>query len=230
MLGLLDPTYWIIIGPTILLALWAQFKVKSAYTVWSRHPNSRGMTGAEAAADMLIREGVTDVRIEMVDGWLSDHYDPENKVLRLSPENFNGRSVAAVGIACHEAGHALQHARGYAFLGLRSWLVPTASIGSWLSVPLIFLGFVITSMALVKVGIVLFGLVVLFQLVTLPVEFNASSRAKLALAHSMGMGSKDEVEGVNEVLDAAAMTYVAAALTALAHLLYYILVFTRSRD
>lgn len=229
MLGL-DPLYWMLIGPTILFALWAQFRVKSAYTRWSQEPNSRGMTGAEAAADMLVREGVTDVQIEMVDGWLSDHYDPTAKVLRLSPDNYNGRSIAAVGIACHEAGHALQHAHGYAFLGLRSLLVPTASIGSWLSFPLILLGFLLASTAMIKVGVVLFGLVVLFQLITLPVEFNASSRAKLALAHSMGMGGKDEVEGVNDVLDAAAMTYVAAALSALANLLYYVLILTRSSD
>lgn len=227
---LLDPTYWLIVGPTILIALWAQFRVKSAYARWSREPNSRGMSGAEAAADMLIREGVNDVRIEMVDGWLSDHYDPTAKVLRLSPANYNGRSVAAVGIACHEAGHALQHANGYAFLGLRSWLVPTASLGSWLSMPLILIGIIFSSLMMIKLGIVFFGLVVVFQLITLPVEFNASSRAKVALAHSMGMGSREEVEGVNDVLDAAAMTYVAAALSALAQLLYFILILNRSRD
>lgn len=224
---LLDPMYWLIVGPTIVLSIWAQYKVKSAYGKWSRRGNSRGMSGAQAAADMLAREGVTDVSIEMVDGFLSDHYDPSKKVLRLSPDVYRGTSVASVGIACHEAGHALQHANGYAFLGLRSMLVPTASLGSWMAFPLILIGFFFSSLMLIKIGIVFFGLVVLFQLITLPVEFNASSRAKAALQHNMVLSNADEIGGVNQVLDAAAMTYVAAALAAVAQLLYFILLANR---
>lgn len=224
---LMDPVYWLVVGPTIILAIWAQFRVKSAYARWSKFPNSRGMSGAEAAADMLIREGVTDVQIERVDGWLSDHYDPSAKVLRLSPDVYSGRSVAAVGIACHEAGHALQHAHGYAFLGFRTLMVPTASLGSWLAFPLILLGFFMSSLLMIKAGIVLFGAVVVFQLITLPVEFNASSRAKAALKHNMILSNGQEIEGVSQVLDAAAMTYVAAALSALAQLVYFILLANR---
>ncbi len=229
---LFDPLYLLIIIPTMLLSLWAQAKVKGAYSKWSKVQNKRGMSGADAAKDMLNREGVRDVRIEMVTGWLSDHYDPSSKVLRLSPEVFSGRSVASVGIACHEAGHALQHAHNYAFLGIRSMLVPAANIGSKLSWIIIFGGMLLGMMGLAKVGVVLFGFVVLFQLVTLPVEFNASSRAKKALVANGILGDKTEVDGVNNVLDAAAMTYVAATIAALGQLLYYALrVFgSNSRD
>jgi len=225
-----DPLYFILIGPTLLLALWAQYKVKSAFNHWSQEANASGMSGAEAAADMLIREGVNDVRIEEVEGWLSDHYDPREKVLRLSPDVYSGRSVAALGIACHEAGHALQHANGYAFLGLRSLLVPTASIGGWMAVPLFFVGLMLSSMMMMKIGVVLFGAVVVFQLITLPVEFNASSRAKLALQMNGVVRNHEEIEGVNQVLDAAALTYVAAALQSLAQLVYFILRMNSSRD
>lgn len=225
-----DPLYLILIGPTLLLALWAQYKVKSAFNHWSQEANASGMSGAEAAADMLIREGVSDVRIEEVEGWLSDHYDPREKVLRLSPDVYSGRSVAALGIACHEAGHALQHANGYAFLGLRSLLVPTASIGGWMAVPLFFVGLMLSSMMMMKIGVVLFGAVVVFQLITLPVEFNASSRAKLALQMNGVVRNHEEIDGVNQVLDAAALTYVAAALQSLAQLVYFIIRMNGSRD
>ena len=229
---LFDPLYLLIIIPTMLLSLWAQAKVKGAYSKWSKVQNKRGMSGADAAKDMLNREGIRDVRIEMITGWLSDHYDPSSKILRLSPEVFGGRSVASVGIACHEAGHALQHAHNYAFLGIRSMLVPAANIGSKLSWIIIFGGMLLGIMGLAKVGVVLFGFVVLFQLVTLPVEFNASSRAKKALVANGILGDKTEVDGVNNVLDAAAMTYVAATIAALGQLLYYALrVFgSNSRD
>ena len=230
MYPLFDPLYLLIIIPTMLLSLWAQSKVKGAYSKWSKVQNKRGMSGADAAKDMLTREGIRDVRIEMVSGWLSDHYDPSSKVLRLSPEVFNGRSVASVGIACHEAGHALQHAHNYAFLGIRSMLVPAANIGSKLSWVIIFGGMILGMMGLAKIGVVLFGFVVLFQLVTLPVEFNASSRAKKALIANGILSDNTEIAGVNNVLDAAAMTYVAATIAALGQLLYYaIRVFGGSR-
>lgn len=230
MYPLFDPLYLLIIIPTMLLSLWAQSKVKGAYSKWSKVQNKRGMSGADAAKDMLNREGIRDVRIEMVSGWLSDHYDPSSKVLRLSPEVFNGRSVASVGIACHEAGHALQHAHNYAFLGIRSMLVPAANIGSKLSWIIIFGGMILGMMGLAKIGVVLFGFVVLFQLITLPVEFNASSRAKKALVANGILSDNTEIAGVNNVLDAAAMTYVAATIAALGQLLYYaIRVFGGSR-
>ena len=223
MYPLFDPLYLIIIIPTILLSIWAQAKVKSAYTHWSKIQNRKGMRGADAARDMLNREGIYDVKIEIVNGWLSDHYDPTSKTLRLSPEVYNGRSIASVGIACHEAGHALQHAHNYAFLGLRSLLVPAANIGSKLSWIIIFAGILLNFMGLAKLGVVLFGFVVLFQLVTLPVEINASSRAKHALVFNGVLSDHTEIEGVNNVLDAAAMTYVAATIAALGQFVYYAL-------
>ena len=223
MLGFFDPLYLLIIGPTILLSIWAQSKVKGAYSKWSKVATKRGMRGADAARYMLSKEGINNVRIEMVDGWLSDHFDPASRVLRLSPQVFNGNSVASVGIACHEAGHALQHAEKYPFLGIRSALVPAANIGSKLSWIIIFAGMIIGFAGLAKLGVVLFGFVVLFQLVTLPVEFNASSRAKLALAHNGILSDNYEIEGVNSVLNAAAMTYVAATIAALAQMLYFAL-------
>ncbi len=223
LLWLLDANYWLFMGPTMLLALYAQIKVKSAYAHWSRVPVMSGMSGAQAAAELLRRAGIYDVRIEQVGGWLSDHYDPTSKTLRLSPGVYSGRSVAAVGIAAHEAGHALQHATAYVFLGLRSAIVPMASLGSGLSMTLVMIGVIFNTMAWLKVGIVLFSAVVIFQLVTLPVEFNASTRAKRALAEYGILSGPEEELGVRKVLGAAAMTYVAATLTAVAQLLYFIM-------
>ncbi|MHC4874064.1 MAG: zinc metallopeptidase, partial [Planctomycetota bacterium] len=219
--AMFDPLYWMLIGPTMLLALWAQMKVKSAFGKYSRIRNSSGMTGAQAAQEMLYREGVTDCTIEVTGGWLSDHYDPSSRTLRLSPEVYNNPSVSAVGIACHEAGHALQHAQSYGLLKLRSSLVPLASIGSWLAWPIIIAGMIFGMLGLAKIGIIVFSFTVIFQIVTLPVEFNASSRAKTALATTGIIQSHEEIEGVNKVLDAAAMTYVAATIAAVAQLLYY---------
>jgi hypothetical protein len=225
-----DPLYLIIVGPAILLAMWAQWKVKSAYGKYSRIGNHRGISGAEAAADMLSREGVLDCRIEQGQGMLSDHYDPREKVLRLSPQVYQGRSLAAVGIACHEAGHALQHATGYAALGIRNAIVPVASIGSQLAMPIIFGGLLLMwlgtalGQTVILAGIALFTGVVLFQLITLPVEFNASGRAKLALQRNGVLTSDDEINGVSQVLNAAAMTYIAAAIAAAAQLLYFLLI------
>ncbi len=221
--AMFDPLYWMLIGPTMLFAMWAQMKVKGAFSKYSKIRNSSGISGAEAARQMLCREGVTDCTIEMTQGWLSDHYDPTTRTLRLSPDVYNNSSVAAVGIACHEAGHALQHAQNYGFLGLRSSLVPLAGIGSWLAWPIIFLGMFINSMGLAQIGIIIFSFTVLFQIITLPVEINASSRAKVALATTGIINSHEEIEGVNKVLNAAAMTYVAATIAAVAQLLYFLL-------
>ena len=216
-----DPLYLIVIAPTMLLALWAQMKVKSAYGKWSKQAASSGLTGAQAAARMMESAGIRDVAVERVDGFLSDHYDPRNRKLRLSSGVYGSNSVAAVGIACHEAGHALQHANGYAPLALRSAIVPAASVGSWLAWPMIMLGMILHIQGLALLGVIAFSALVVFQLVTLPVEFDASNRAKqqirtLGIVHSDGEG-----RGVAAVLDAAAMTYVAATVTAMAQLLYF---------
>jgi len=223
--------YLVLTIPAMLLSLYAQWRVKSAFSQWSQRANQRGLTGAEAAADMLAREGVRDVRIERVDGFLSDHYDPRDKVLRLSSAVFDERSVAALGIACHEAGHALQHAHGYGPLGLRSKLVPLVNIGSRLAVPIIVGGMVLNMLGLAQLGIAVFGLTVLFQLVTLPVEFNASSRAKEALVRNGITTDPEEQRGVASVLGAAALTYVAATVAAIGQMLYYVMMISgRRRD
>jgi Zn-dependent membrane protease YugP len=223
MLGLFDPVYLMIVGPTILIALWAQFKVKGAYGKWSKIGAASRITGAQAAKMMLERAGIGDVRIEQGRGMLSDHYDPRVRMLRLSPLNFSGTSVAAVGVACHEAGHAIQHAKGYAPLALRNTLVPVASIGSYLAWPLIFIGMIMQWAGLATAGLIAFGALVAFQLITLPVEFDASRRAKEQIRSLGIVQSREEGKGVSAVLDAAAMTYVAATVTALAQLLYFAL-------
>ena len=222
---LFDPVYWMFIGPTILLALWAQMRVKAAFAKYSRVLTTRGYSGAEAAAEVMRSSGIHDVTIEPVGGSLSDHYDPRSKTLRLSREVYAGRSVAAVGVAAHEAGHAIQHARNYAPLGLRSVMVPMAGFGSNLAMPLIFIGFLLRSVGMIQIGIILFAAIVLFQLVTLPVEFNASTRARAALADTGIIADQREMAGVSSVLGAAAWTYVAAALSAVMTLLYFLLRF-----
>jgi len=239
-----DPLYIIMMLPAMLLAIWAETRVKSAYHKYSRIGNSAGMTGADAAARMLGAMGMNivstagsapkfknAVAIEMGSGMLSDHYDPRTHTLRLSPDVYRGRSLAAVGIACHEAGHALQHAGNYAPLSLRTAIVPTAQFGSWLGLPLILLGFLLKSALLIKFGVLLFLAIVVFQLITLPVEFNASRRAKQALADMGIVVGRQEQAGVAAVLDAAAWTYVAAAVSAVLTLLYYLmLIFGGSRE
>ena len=227
-----DPLYLAIVIPGVLLGLWASFKVRRAFSRWSRVAVRSGMSGAEAAAVMLRASGAGDVRIERSRlGGLSDHYDPRDKVLRLSADVFSGRSLASVAVAAHEAGHALQDAQGYAPLGLRTAAVPIASIGSKMSWILILagmmLGYFTRDPALLQWttyllwgGVIGFGLVVGFQIITLPVEFNASVRARDRLV-TLGLVTRDEVAGVKAVLDAAALTYVAAAVTGLLTLLYY---------
>jgi Zn-dependent membrane protease YugP len=218
-----DPVYFIFMAPAMLLALYAQLKVKSAYARMSRVPSARGLSGAEAAVRILHSAGIQDVKVEQTQGWLSDHYDPKSKVLRLSPEVYQGRSLASVGIAAHEAGHALQHAVNYGPLTLRSAIVPVAGIGSWLAWPMIMIGFFMGAMNLVTLGILLFSVLVIFQIITLPVEFNASSRAKVVLASTGIVADQKELQGVASVLNAAALTYVAATITAIAQLLYFLL-------
>jgi Zn-dependent membrane protease YugP len=221
MFGFIDPLYLMIVGPTMLLALWAQMRVKSAFGKWSQVAASSRMTGAQAAQRMLQSAGLGNVGIEPAHGFLSDHYDPRVRKLRLSANVYEGRSVAAMGIACHEAGHALQHAKGYAPLQFRTAIVPVASIGSWLAWPLIMIGLMLQSSNLAVAGIVLFAGVVLFQMVTLPVEFDASNRAKEQLRSLGIIQSNQEAGGVAAVLNAAALTYVAATVAAIAQLLYF---------
>jgi uncharacterized protein len=217
-----DPLYLIMIMPALLLSIYAQIKIKSTYSRFSQVPTARGVTGAQAAQMILKAAGIHDVAVEVTRGNLTDHYDPRGKVLRLSEEVYAGRSVASVGVAAHEAGHAIQDARGYAPMKLRGSLVPVTSLGSNLAWPLLLIGFILHQQTLLMAGILFFSLAVLFQIVTLPVEFNASSRALAALPAS-GILSEHEVNGARKVLTAAALTYVAAASAAILQLLYFIL-------
>jgi Zn-dependent membrane protease YugP len=221
MWGWFDPMYFVFVAPAMLLALWAQWRVRSAYAEASRIRPRSGYSGAEAAQALLQAAGVPDVRIEPVEGFMSDHYVPGQHVLRLSPDVYAGRSLAALGIAAHESGHALQDAGRYPLLVLRNGLVPLASVGSNLSWVILMIGFAMASMHLVLAGIVTFSLTVLFQVVNLPVEFDASRRARVALADA-GLITADEDVYVKRVLDAAALTYVAATLSSLLTLLYFL--------
>jgi Zn-dependent membrane protease YugP len=216
-----DPIYFMFLAPAMLLALWAQWRVRSAYAEASRIPAESGYSGAEAAHALLQAAGVRGVQIEPVEGFLSDHYEPGKRILRLSPDVYAGRSLAALGIAAHESGHALQEATRYPLLALRSGLVPLAGVGSNLSWIIIVVGFVLHSMGLVLVGIGAFSMLVLFQLVNLPVEFDASRRARFALVDA-GLVTREESWYVKRVLDAAALTYVAATLSSVLTLLYFL--------
>ena len=218
----IDPLYLMMLLPAMLLAGFASMKTKATFKRYSRMAASSGISGAEAAYRMLAQRGVHDVKIEPVRGFLSDHYDPLTRTLRLSPEVYSGRSLAAIGVACHEAGHALQHAAHYLPLGLRSMLVPAAQIGSHGSYIIFFLGLFFGSMQLIQLGIVLFSMVVLFSLVTLPVEWNATARAKRMMV-SCGIVSPREQADAGAVLNAAFLTYVASAFSAIMTLLYYLL-------
>ena len=217
-----DPLYLLFMAPAFLVSILAQLWVKGSFSKYSKISSQSGYSGAKAAYSILKKNGIDDVSIEETNGFLGDHYDPRTKSLRLSPNVYRSNSLAAIGVAAHEAGHALQHAQGYAPLHLRSLLVPVASIGSNLAWPLLFIGFFLQSMMMVKSGVLLFSGVVLFQLVTLPVEFNASKRALAALRAS-GLVSEYEIDGSRKVLTAAAMTYVAAAAAAILQLLYFLL-------
>lgn len=216
-----DPVYLIVLAPFLLLSIAAQWMVKSAYASTSRIAASSGMTGAEAAARMLHAARVPAARIEVTEGTLSDHYDPRDRTLRLSHDVYYGRSIAAVGIACHEAGHAIQHATLYKPLVLRNLAVPVASFGGGAGMYMILFGMMFNALGLALLGLVAFGGTVAFQLVNLPVEFDASARAKRALADMGVISGRGEAGAVNKVLNAAALTYVAATIMAVAQLLYF---------
>lgn len=216
-----DPVYFLFVGPAMLLAAWAQFRVRSAYSQGSKIRASSGVTGAQAAAEVMRSEGLNRVEIEPVQGFLSDHYDPRSKVLRLSPGVYGERNLAALGIAAHEAGHALQDAQGYSPLAIRNFLVPLAGFGSSFSWIVIIAGFFMGSMNLILGGIALFSAVVVFQVVNLPVEFDASKRAREHLLMT-GLITAEEEPVVAKVLNAAALTYVAATLSSILTLLYFL--------
>ena len=226
-----DPTYMLVlIGVIVCMA--ASAKMNAAFRKYARVPSHNGLTGREAAERILRSQGIYDVRVERTPGNLTDHYDPRNKVLRLSDATYNAASVAAVGVAAHECGHALQHAKGYAPLSVRALLVPAANFGSSIAWPLILIGLFMSgdmSAMLLNLGILAFSLAVLFQLVTLPVEFNASGRA-LALLKSSGMLYESEVKDVRKVLTAAALTYVAGAASAILQLLRILILTGGRRD
>lgn len=227
----MDPTYvLVLIG--IVLSLLASARVKSTFAKYERIRNSAGLTGRDAAERILRGAGIYDVRIERVSGSLTDHYDPRNKVLRLSDSTYHSTSVSAVGVAAHECGHAIQHAVNYAPIRWRGALVPVANFGSTIAWPLIMIGLFITgdsSSLLINLGIIAFSFAVLFHLVTLPVEFNASNRA-IRILGSNGMMSKEEVGAVKKVLGAAALTYVASAATAILQLLRILILTGGRRD
>lgn len=216
-----DPMYFLFLVPAMLLAAWAQWRVHSAYSEASRIPPQSGYSGAETAAHLLRSAGVPGVDIEPVEGFLSDHYVPGQHILRLSPDVYAGRSLAALGIAAHECGHALQDAGRYPLLVLRNGLVPLASLGGNLSWIIMLVGFALASFQLILVGIAAFSLTVLFQLVNLPVEFDASRRARVALLET-GLVTPEEDRVVAKVLNAAALTYVAATLSSILTLLYFL--------
>lgn len=224
-----DPWYFVIIGPGLVVALWASFKVKSTFRKYQKVAIGNRMSGAQMAESLLSRAGIRDVAVEQYQGFLTDHYSPAEKVVRLSPDVYNGRSVSAIGVAAHEVGHVIQHAEHYSAMALRQGLILPANLGSWLSYIVIFLGIVLNIAGLFWFGIILFSGIIAFQLVTLPVEFNASTRARARLLDT-GLITVEESNGVKEVLDAAAMTYVAALVTSLLTLIYYILRFTARSD
>lgn len=216
-----DPSYLLFMIPGLLLAMWAQAKVKSAYEEARQVRSRSGMTGAECAERILESNGIHDVTIEQTPSLLGDHYDPRNRVLRLSPDVHDGQSLASLGIAAHEVGHAIQHATHYSPLALRSGLVPVAAFGSQISYVLIIAGLIFAAFRpLAIVGLLLFGVTVLCQLVTLPVEFDASRRAR-AILTTQGLVTQEEDAVVGKVLNAAALTYIAAAITALFQFLYF---------
>jgi len=223
-----DPMWFMIMIPPLIFMIYAQARVNSAFKKYSKIANSRGITGAEAAEKLLRSNGLDNVRVEGVKSRLGDHYDPSKKVLRLSPEVASTPSVAALGIVAHEVGHAVQDKVGYSFMRFRTSLVPAANLGSTLGYVFVILGFLLAAfgtafgMTVVWIGVFLFSLAVIFSLVTLPVEYNASNRARQML-RSTGLVVAQEYDGASAVLSAAALTYVAATLQAVAQLFYFVL-------
>ena len=230
----IDMSYVILVLPCILLSLWASSNVNSTFKKYSSQFSRRGLTGAEAARRVLSAHGVGNVRIERVSGNLTDHFDPRTNVIRLSDNVYGNTSTAAIGVACHEAGHAVQYAQGYAPIKLRAAIIPVTNFGSRLAMPLILIGLLLAafgnlSVLFIDLGIACFGVSLVFQLVTLPVEFNASNRALRSIADS-NLLTEDEQAGARKTLRAAALTYVAATAVAFAQLLRLILLFGRRRD
>ncbi len=217
--------YIVLVVPAFLLSLWAQMRVNSTYKKMARVRNTSGYTGAQAAAAVLRHYGIMNVAIEVTSGKLSDHYDPRTNVIRLSKEVYYGDSIASVGIACHEAGHAAQHAEGYVPIKIRNAIIPACNIGSYLGIPLAFAGYFLGFEPLVLVGLGLYSLIAVFQLVTLPVEFNASARAIRVIDETGLLRGDEEVRGAKRVLKAAAMTYIAALAVTLANLLRFVILF-----
>jgi len=231
-----DPTV-ILVLPALILSMYAQFKVKNTFDKFSNIQNYKGLTGAEVAKQLLVASGINDVKVEHISGSLTDHYDPKNKVLRLSDAVYSSKSLSALGVAAHETGHAVQHNESYAPLVARSALVPAVNISSQIATPLILFGFLIASAGsasgsignlILILGIVLFSVVVLFQMVTLPVEFNASSRA-IEMLKDYNILSEDEISPARKVLNAAALTYVAATTVAILNLVRFIIMASRRR-
>ena len=218
-----DPLWLLLTLPALAFSIYAQVKVKGTFAKYARVGVRSGMSGAQAAEAIVRASGLQGVRVERHGGFLSDHYDPRSKTLRLSPDVYEGRSISAVAVAAHEAGHSLQDAQAYGPLALRSALVPATQIGSRLWFLPVLLGWILQMASLMWIAVGLFGLVVLFQLVTLPTEFDASKRAKALLASTGIVGSSEEREGVSRVLDAAAMTYVAALVASVMQLLYLVM-------
>ena len=223
-----DELYIVLVLPALIFAMIAQVRVNSAFKKYSQIANSRGMTGAEAAKMILRRCGIYDVTVEQIDGRLSDHYDPKNKVIRLSGNVYNSVSIAAVGIAAHEAGHAAQYAEGYSAIRVRNAIIPVSRIGSQLAMPLFFVGLLFSFPPFLWAGIIFFILAAVFQLITLPVEFNASARA-FDMFGTLGILTMDETRQAKEVLSAAALTYVAALVTTIAQITRLLLLSKRGR-
>lgn len=221
--------YIILVLPMLIFSMIASAKVNSAFKKYSSVRSMRGLTGAQAAFEVLRHYGITQVQIERVSGKLTDHYDPRTNVIRLSDAVYNSTSVAAIGVACHEAGHAAQYAEGYTPIKIRNFIFPVASLGSRAGIPLALIGFFLNLQFLAVLGVVFFSLAVLFQLATLPVEFNASKRA-LEVISATSILSDDEKAGAKKVLSAAAMTYVASLAVSIANLLRLILMLNRRKD
>lgn len=214
---------------TLVATMLVQMYLRNTYARWQAQPAVSGLTGAQTARAILDANGLNDVRIEEVPGQLTDHYDPTQKVVRLSQVNYRGASVAAHAVSAHEVGHAIQHAKAYAPLRIRSALVPVANLGARFAPWVIILGAMIGALGMIKIGVILFGLAVLFQLVTLPVEYDASRRAGAELSR-LQIATSGEVAGTKQVLNAAALTYVAAAAASVMYLLYYVSMFLGGRD
>jgi Zn-dependent membrane protease YugP len=223
-----DPQYLLMMLPVLLISLYAQWKVNSSFKKYSKVRNQRYLTGAQAAEAVLRANGVQNVRIERVRGNLTDHYDPKTNVIRLSDSVYDSPTISAVGVAAHEAGHAVQYAVGYAPIHLRAAMVGITNFGSQFGIILLMIGLLLSAASLFYIGIILFSLTAVFQLVTLPVEFNASRRAMVAIEDT-GLLSDTEARGARKVLSAAALTYVAALLTSVMQLLYYISRFNGGR-